>query len=128
MSKRLMSMGVLVGFLVCLMMATGAFAAAAGPKDTVVFNVAQGKVTFNHKAHVDKVKIECTKCHHTWKAGETSGKVCKDCHKEKAEGKTLAVKDAFHKDCQGCHSDLKKANKATGPTVCTQCHVKAAKK
>ena len=84
-------------------------------------------MTFNHKKHAETLKIDCLKCHHTWKKGETSGKLCVECHKDKAEGKTLAAKDAFHKDCQGCHSDLKKASKPTGPTVCTQCHVKAKK-
>jgi hypothetical protein len=125
MSKRLMSMGVLVGFLFSMLIVTGALAA----KDEVVFDVPQGKVTFTHKKHAETLKIDCMKCHHSWKKGEATGKLCKDCHKEKADGKNLAIKDAFHKDCyQGCHTDLKKANKPTGPTVCNQCHVKAASK
>lgn len=123
MSKRLMSMGVLAGFMLSLLMITGAFA----QKDEVVFDVPQGKVTFAHKKHAETQKIDCMKCHHTWKKGETSGKVCKDCHKDKAEGKTLSLKDAMHKDCQGCHSAEKKANKPAGPTACNQCHVKAKK-
>ena len=121
MSKRLMSMGVLVGFLFSLLLVTGAFAA----KDQVVFDVSYGKVTFTHKKHAETLKIDCVKCHHTWKKGETSGKLCRECHKDKAEGKTLSTKDAYHKDCQGCHNEAKKANKPAGPTVCTQCHVKA---
>jgi hypothetical protein len=128
MMKKLMGMGVLVGFLFSILMATGAFAAAAAPKDTIVFDVSQGKVTFTHKKHAETLKIDCLKCHHTWKKGETSGQTCDDCHKAKAEGKTLALKDALHKDCQGCHNELKKASKPAGPTVCTQCHIKAAKK
>jgi len=124
MSKRLMSMGVLVGFVLSLLIVSGAFA----QKDQVVFNPSYGKVSFTHKKHADTLKIDCIKCHHTWKKGETSGKMCKECHKEKAEGKTLSSKDAFHKDCQGCHNDAKKSKKPAGPTVCTQCHVKAAKK
>jgi len=63
-------------------------------------------------------------CHHTWKKGETTGKKCNDCHKAKAEGKTLAVKDAYHKNCQECHKKDKEAKKTAGPTVCTGCHVK----
>ena len=124
MGKSLMSMGVLVGFLFSLLLVTGAFAA----KDEVVFDVAQGKVTFTHKKHAETLKIDCMKCHHSWKKGETSGKLCGECHKDKAEGKTLSKKDAYHKDCQGCHNEAKKANKPTGPTACNQCHVKAAKK
>lgn len=122
MKKGLISAGILAGFLLSLMMATGIFA-----KDVVEYNPPYGKVTFTHKKHAEDLKIDCLKCHHTWKKGETSGKLCKDCHKAKTEGKTLSAKDAYHKSCKGCHDDLKKANKPTGPAGCTQCHVKAKK-
>lgn len=122
MKKGFVCGGILAFFLLSMLIVTGAFA-----KDVVEFNPSYGKVTFAHKKHAETLKIDCLKCHHTWKAGETSGKVCKDCHKAKAEGKTLAIKDAFHKDCKGCHEEAKKANKPAGPTGCTQCHVKAKK-
>ncbi len=122
MKKGLISAGILAGFLLSLMMATGIFA-----KDVVEYNPPYGKVTFTHKKHAEALKIDCLKCHHTWKKGETSGQLCKDCHKAKTEGKTLSAKDAYHKSCKGCHDDLKKANKPTGPAGCTQCHVKAKK-
>jgi protein-arginine kinase activator protein McsA len=122
MRKGLISMGVLVGFLLSILMVTGAFA----QKEVITLDVPYGKVTFNHKKHID-MKYECTKCHHTWKKGETSGKLCVDCHKAKAEGKTPSMKEAAHKDCKGCHEEAKKANKPAGPTGCTQCHVKAKK-
>ena len=121
MRKGLMSVAVLAGFMLSILMATSAFAA----KDVITFDVTQGKVTFQHKKHAETLKIDCIKCHHTWKQGETSGKLCVDCHKDKADGKTLSAKDAFHKDCKGCHEEAKKANKPAGPTGCTQCHVKA---
>ena len=123
MKKWLISMGILAGFLLSILMVSGVFAA----KDVVEFNPAYGKVTFPHKKHVD-LKFECTKCHHTWKTGETSGKLCKDCHKAKTEGKTLSLKDAMHKDCKSCHEEAKKASKPAGPTGCTQCHVKVPAK
>jgi hypothetical protein len=119
--KKLMSAGILAGFVLSILMVSGAFAA----KDVITFEASNGKVTFNHKAHAEKLKIDCVKCHHTWKQGETSGKLCVDCHKAKAEGKTPSMKDAAHKDCKGCHDEAKKANKPAGPTGCTQCHVKA---
>lgn len=122
MKKGLISIGVLAGFILSLLMVSGAFA-----KDVVTYDVPYGKVTFTHKKHVDNYKIDCLKCHHTWKKGETTGKLCKDCHKAKTEGKDLSAKDAYHKSCKGCHDDLKKANKPTGPAGCTQCHVKAKK-
>ena len=66
-----------------------------------------------------------------WKGGrddETNyASSCLECHKAKTEGKTLSAKDAFHKDCKGCHDDAKKAKKPAGPTGCTQCHVKDKK-
>ncbi len=123
MKKGLLSIGIIAGFLLSVLVATGAFAA----KDVITFDVSQGKVTFPHKKHAETLKIDCLKCHHTWKAGETSGKLCVECHKAKAEGKTLSAKDAFHKDCRGCHDEAKKAKKPAGPTGCSQCHVKAKK-
>ena len=123
MKKGLLSLAILVGFLLSVLMVSG----ASAQKDTLTFDVSYGKVTFAHKKHAETLKIDCLKCHHTWKKGETSGKLCRECHKDKAEGKTLAGKDAFHKDCKGCHDDAKKANKPAGPTGCTQCHVKAKK-
>jgi len=122
MHKRLIGVGILAGFLFSILMVTGVFAA----KDVITFDVPYGKVTFNHKKHVD-LKYDCMKCHHTWKKGETTGKLCVDCHKAKAEGKTPSMKEAAHKDCKGCHDEAKKANKPAGPTACTQCHVKAKK-
>ncbi len=119
--KRLTCILVLAGFVVAGLMVTGAFAA----KDTIVFEAPNGKVTFDHKKHSETLKIDCLKCHHTWKAGETSGKKCTECHKAAAEGKTPSMKDASHQTCKGCHDEAKKAGKPAGPTMCTQCHVKA---
>jgi hypothetical protein len=123
MKKGLLSLAILVGFLLSVLMVSG----ASAQKETLTFDVSYGKVTFSHKKHAEALKIDCLQCHHTWKKGETSGKLCKECHKAKAEGKTLAVKDAFHNNCKGCHDEAKKAKKPAGPTVCTQCHVKAKK-
>jgi predicted CXXCH cytochrome family protein len=121
MKRRLISILVLVSFVSVGLVVTGAFAA----KDEIVFDAPNGKVTLNHKKHSETLKIDCLKCHHTWKAGETSGKKCTECHKATAEGKTPPLKDTFHQTCRGCHDELKKANKPAGPTMCTQCHVKA---
>jgi hypothetical protein len=121
MEKRILTTGLLACFILSLLMVSGVFAA----KDVIEFNPAYGKVTFTHKKHNETLKIDCIKCHHTWKAGETAGKMCKECHKAKAEDKALSGKDAFHKDCKGCHDEAKKAKKPTGPTSCIQCHVKA---
>ena len=119
--RRLISIGIIAGFILAVLMVSGLFA-----KDVVEYNPSYGKVTFTHKKHAETLKIDCLKCHHTWKKGETTGKMCKDCHKEKAEGKTLSAKDAYHQDCyKSCHAEAKKEKKPAGPTVCNQCHVKA---
>jgi len=122
MKKGILSLAILAGFLLSVLMVSGVFA-----KDQIVYDVSYGKVTFTHKKHAETLKIDCLECHHNWKKGETSGKLCAECHKAKAEGKAMAAKDAFHKNCKGCHDDKKKANKPAGPTGCTQCHVKAKK-
>jgi len=119
MKKGLITIGIIASFLFSVLAATGSFAA-----DVVTLKASNGNVTFNHKKHLEAAGNDCLKCHHTWKKGETSGKLCVECHKDKAEGKALSAKDAFHKDCQGCHKQLKEAKKPAGPTSCTQCHVK----
>jgi hypothetical protein len=121
--RKLIILGIGVGFLLSVLMVTGVFA-----KDEVVYDNSYGQIKFNHKKHAETLKIDCIKCHHTWKKGDTSGQLCKDCHKDKAEGKNLAYKDAYHKDCKGCHDEAKKANKPAGPVTCTQCHNTKEKK
>jgi len=123
MKKGLLGGGILLCFLFSILMVSGVLAA----KDEITFAAPYGKVKFTHKKHAETLKIDCLKCHHTWKKGETSGKLCGECHKAKAEGKALSAKDAYHKDCKGCHDEAKKANKPAGPTGCTQCHVKDKK-
>jgi predicted CXXCH cytochrome family protein len=78
-------------------------AAAAEPPATIVIDNKNGKVTFPHKAHVDAVKGDCTKCHATKAGGKIEG-----FNKEKA-----------HALCQGCHKEAQK-----GPTKCAECHKK----
>ncbi len=119
MKKGLLGAGILVAFLLSILMASGAFAA----KDEITLKASFGDVKFNHKKHSETLKIDCTKCHHTWKQGETSGKLCDECHKAKAEGKALSAKEAFHKDCIDCHKK-EEASKKPAPTKCTGCHVK----
>ena len=97
-------------------------------KDVITFECSYGDVTFTHKKHNVEYKIDCydSKCHHTWDKdkNQKSGDLCRDCHKEKAEGNTPSKKDAFHKSCKGCHEDRKKEGKPTGPTACKECHKK----
>jgi len=106
--KKLVVLLAMVAFIGTAVMAF----ANNGPTE-VKFENKKGTVTFNHAAHQTLVK-ECTDCHHK---GLDAG-ACKTCHLAK-KGDAPKAKDAFHKQCKGCHKTLKK-----GPTKCKACHVK----
>lgn len=76
-------------------------AAAAGAADMVTLKAKNGDVTFNHKAHGEKVK--CDVCH----GAGTPGKL------------SLGGQAKAHKLCQDCHKEKK-----AGPTKCMECHKK----
>ncbi len=84
--------------------------ADTGP-EVIKLPASMGEVTFQHKAHQDRVD-DCTTCHHQ---GVEAG-ACRSCH----DGTTAPkAKDVFHKRCKGCHKENK-----SGPTKCSGCHVK----
>jgi formylmethanofuran dehydrogenase subunit E len=66
--------------------------------DTVTYENSKGNVTFNHKAHSEKL-VDCAKCHEGTPAkiavnkDAAHGAVCKDCHK----------KDGGPTKCNDCH-------------------------
>lgn len=79
-----------------LVLSLVAFASTAFAADVLKF---KRNVEFNHKAHQASVG-DCKKCH------------------EQAPGKIEGFgKDWAHKNCKGCHTDMKK-----GPTACKECH------
>lgn len=91
----------------------------------------KGAVKFTHKKHNVDYKIACTECHHVYKEGKNIYKEgdpvqkCSECHDvKKSEGKKKKLMLAFHKNCQGCHKELEKAEKKTGPVKCNKCHEK----
>ena len=76
-------------------------AATAMAADVMTLPAKNGNVTFNHKAHQEKLKD------------------CKICH-EKGPGKIEGFgKDIAHKTCKACHEEKK-----AGPTKCGECHKK----
>ena len=92
---------------------------AATPPDKIMIGEIQkmkGPVPFDHKQHVAIAK-DCKSCHHSDQPGQEQK--CFACHKDKADGKKLSLKDAFHKQCMDCH---KKEGK--GPIKCNDCHSK----
>ncbi|MFW6147910.1 MAG: cytochrome c3 family protein [Thermodesulfobacteriota bacterium] len=86
-------------------------------------------VEFDHKKHVD-AQLACTQCHHVyedgknvWKEGDPVQK-CSACHDpEESKGNVKKLMLAFHTNCMGCHKEMDKAGKTTGPTrKCNDCH------
>ncbi len=106
-----------MAIVVAVMFSAGVVISAEAPGTVVIKEIQKTKapVTFDHKAHTAKVK-ECKTCHHKSEAGKEEK--CSVCHKAKAEGKTVELKEAFHKTCKDCHK------KEKGPTKCDECHKK----
>ncbi len=88
-------------------------------------------VEFTHKKHIEEHKVACADCHHVytdgknvWKQGDPVQK-CEECHptdrKEAKEKNVYDLRNAFHKNCQGCHKDLVKQGKKA-PVKCNECH------
>jgi hypothetical protein len=85
------------------------------------------KVPFSHFKHSSTKKgyaVPCTECHHTAKGNEVdTGCSGKDCHGDTKEGKKLALKGAYHKNCIECHLKTNKKNKSDkAPRKCDGCH------
>jgi len=106
--KKLVVLLAVVAFVATSMVAL----ANNGPAE-VKYDTKMGTITFNHASHQAAFK-DCATCHHK---GLDAGS-CKTCHLAK-KGDAPKAKDAYHKQCKGCHKKMKK-----GPTKCKECHVK----
>jgi uncharacterized paraquat-inducible protein A len=97
--------------------------AAATPETVVIKEVQKIKtpVSLPHKAHADRIG-NCAECHHKDTAGKEQK--CFACHKAEKSGDAVAMKDAMHTKCKGCHQKLKDEKKTAGPTNCDGCHKK----
>lgn len=93
---------IFAGLVAAVVFSVGVAAAAESPA-TITFDTKNGKVTFPHKAHQDRLKGDCTKCHVTKDGGKIEG----------------FNKDKAHGLCRKCHETEKK-----GPTKCVDCHKK----
>lgn len=131
----LAALGVMVS--VAMFVGVGALIAADAPDEISIQSKAfethkKGPVNLSHKKHAVDYEIACTDCHHVFEDGKNVFKkgdpvqACSECHDpEKSEGNVKKLMLAYHKNCQGCHKDLEKAGKPTGPTrKCNDCHVK----
>lgn len=89
-------------FIVALVAAFAFSGTALAVADTMTFDTKNGKVTFNHKGHQEKLK-DCKTCHADDKGGKIAG----------------WSKDKAHALCKKCHEEKK-----AGPTKCAECHIK----
>lgn len=87
--------------LVIVAMLVAFAAGSALAADTVTIEAKNGNVTFNHKAHQDKLKD------------------CKICHGDAKPGKIELDKEKAHALCKDCHT-----KGGQGPTKCGDCHKK----
>ena len=138
MRKRIFFMGVVI-LSIALFIGGGILIAKDAPDEfnikSDVFEKRKYKPTkLTHKKHNVDYKIACMECHHVYKEGKNIYKEgdpvqkCSECHDvKKSEGKKKKLMLAFHKNCQGCHRELKKAEKKTGPVKCNKCHEKIKK-
>jgi c(7)-type cytochrome triheme protein len=107
---------------------------------TVFTNRERPAVAFPHMDHINS-GIECKTCHHRFKGGKNildemelqegaEGLKCPSCHKEKPgfrfapdlDPTKRNLQQAFHRQCIGCHRQLKQEGKKSGPVTCGQCH------
>ncbi len=104
-----------IAMLVMMVGATAVFAQDKGPASINLDFNSKGKKVNNFEHHKHQGHMKCNECHHKNHEGETP-KACHSCHHKK-KGDAPAIKDAYHKNCKGCHKKGKK-----GPTKCNDCH------
>ena len=84
-------------------------------------------VQFSHRVHEAR-GVACTQCHHdylgrcnVWQQGQPVEK-CQACHGLRPEARRLDVKNAYHRQCKGCHLRLRQQGRQAGPIECQACH------
>jgi hypothetical protein len=84
-------------------------------------------VWFSHQTHEAR-RVVCHACHHEyqgkrnlWRQGMPVKK-CQSCHGLVAQGGKVDVKNAFHRQCKGCHLELRQQRRKAGPIECQDCH------
>jgi len=122
-----------------LLLGSSLWAPCHAQEDTYLFEKTDvfGKLTrapvpFDHAAHAEALEDPgCGACHHVYDEdagaleyveGEETG--CAECHGAKKQGSTPSLRQAFHGNCTGCHREMSKEHRATGPVTCGECHKK----
>jgi len=122
----------LVAFMALIFLAVGALTAADIPDQAKIDNKGyksdkKGPVNLSHKKHATDYKVKCADCHHDYKDGKNVWKdgdpvkKCVACHDpEEKKGNADKAQLAYHKNCQGCHKELK--GKEAPSKKCADCH------
>ncbi len=88
--------------LTMLLAFVGVGVAFAAGQDVVTYENKKGTITFQHKAHQERLGGDCAKCH------------------EGTPAKIAVDKDFGHKTCKACHKEMG----GNAPTKCNGCHQK----
>ncbi|AEH45118.1 Cytochrome c, class III, conserved region [Thermodesulfatator indicus DSM 15286] len=118
----------ILGLIVGLAFYGYAISGDNGPEVITFEGGKKGTVTFHHLKHQKDYGIKCGECHHgkdhsPYKEGMKIQK-CSECHnKDMANKKLNSVKKAMHKNCKGCHKQVKDKH-PNAPTKCKECHIK----
>jgi nitrate reductase cytochrome c-type subunit len=105
--------------LLVLIVFTGAVVFAMpnhGKEEINIDGGKKGNIDFPHRIHQD-ILGDCNICHAVFP--QKPGII-----KELKAQKKLKKRQVMTKICLNCHKSMKKAGKETGPTNCSQCHVK----
>jgi len=90
----------------------------------------QYPVRFSHGKHMSE--FDCLDCHHRYENKQnvldstaleegSPAAQCITCHNPKSNCQLQTV---FHKQCLGCHTQIRKTGRESGPRLCIDCHPK----
>ncbi len=108
-----------LSFVLGLLLASGVYATM--PPNEINLQASVGNVSFGHQEHVNNLGAKCTVCHHTHK-GTGPVQSCHTCHQKTAMGTIPSSQDAFHKNCQECHTGEANADPKEPMGQCKFCH------
>lgn len=84
-------------------------------------------VLFSHQVH-EQARVDCRQCHHEyrqgrnlWQQGQPVQK-CGECHGPFPRAERLDLKNAYHRQCKGCHLKRRQQGRLAGPIHCRDCH------
>jgi len=101
----------------------------ACPVEKVECDKQREAVSFPHDMHMGS--YDCEDCHHVYDENKNnvldamelySGNpdiMCSSCH---ASGSKIHTRQAFHRQCIGCHNEAVTMDQASAPTMCNECH------